>query len=200
MKNLLLLFMISTMITSCNSQTDLETLKYDRDISLLLKDVKSTEKIKDAYNSLLSYETEDLQNFKFGDVSFTKYSIPDGYAYGSNSLDIHVDSYDSNNFLGITLNITNKEEAQKLLNYLKKKYGNPENRDTDGNGLAFLWQCDQSKQWIFFFQKKENTRKNNIYLSTRVVVLKQGTRVENSNDPKVFTVLDLFNYMNPKIK
>ena len=192
--------MLSLMTTSCNSQTDLDELKFDSNVLGIVKDIKDIEKTRETDYGLLSYETEELQNFKFGDVSFSKYCVPDGYAYGSNSLDIHVDSYDSNNFLGITLNITNKEEVQKLLNYLKKKYGNPENRDTGGNGFAFLWQSDQSKQWIFFFQKEENTRKNNIYLSTRVVVLKQGTRVENAADSKVFTILESFNLSYPKIK
>jgi hypothetical protein len=192
--------MISSMIASCNSQTDLETLKYNESIIEIIKDTKETEKNQDAIYGLKSYTTEELQNFKFGDVSLSKYSVPDGYAYGTSNLYIHIDNYESSKYLGFSLCLTKEEEEKRLLMYLKKKYGNPEKRDTGGNGISLFWNVKQSNQWIFLSQNKENTRKNNEYLSTTITIVKQGTRVENSNDSKVFTILESFNMAYPSIK
>ncbi len=188
------------MITSCNSQTDLETLKYDDDISNIVLNLKKSEKRLDDNNGLKSYQTENLKIFKFGDIALSNYSIPNGYSYGTNNLYINVDNYDSNKYLGITLNISKEEDGKKILSYLKKNYDNPENRDTGGNGISLFWNDIKHNQWIFVFQNKENTRKSNIYLATRITIIKQGIRIENSSDPKVFTILDNFNMSYPKLK
>lgn len=200
MRRLVLLFMITTVITSCNSQTDLETLKYNESVLEIIKNTKEIEKDQDAIYGLKSYRTEELQNFKFGDVSLSKYSVPDGYAYGTCNLYIHIDNYEVSKYLGFTLNITKEEEEKRLLMYLKKKYGNPENRNTGGNGISLFWNVKQSDQWIFLSQNKENTRKDNEYLCTTITIVKQGTRIENLNDPKVFTILESFNMAYPSIK
>ena len=198
-KIFLLLVMILT-ITSGNSQTDLEKLKIDSDISDLVKGIPTSEKRLDELYGLISYQTEELQNYKFGDISLSKFKIPNAYAYGTNDLYVHVDNYTSNLFLGFTLNIVKEDESKKLLVYLKKVYGNPEIRETGGNGISLFWNATKSKQWIFLTQNKERTRKQDVYLSTKVIVVKQGTRIENSKDSKIFTILDNFNMSYPKTK
>lgn len=196
---LFVLIMILT-ITSCNSQTDLEKLKIDSDISDLIKSIPTSEKRLDEQYGLMSYRIEELQNFKLGENTFSKFKIPNGYAYGTSDLYLHVDNYNTNKLLGFTLNIVKEEEAKKTLNYLKKKYGNPEVRDTGGNGISLFWNIKESKQWIFLTQNKERTRKHDIYVSTKVLFVKEGTRIENSKDSKIFTILDNFSMAYPKTK
>ena len=188
------------MTLSCNSQTDLEVIKSDNNISTLVKNIPTSEKRLDELYGLMSYQTEDLQNFKFGEINFSKFKIPNGYAYGTNDLYLHVDNYTSNLFLGFTLNIVKEDESKKLLDYLKKAYGKPEVRETGGNGTSLFWNVTKSKQWIFLTQTKERTRKHDVYLSTKVIVVKQGTRIENSKDTKIFTILDNFSMSYPKTK
>jgi hypothetical protein len=198
MKKIILIVMASLIITSCNSQTDLETLKTQQDISEVIKEIKNMEKTTDADYGLATYDTEDLQNFKFGDISLSKYSMPDGYSYSVNSLSIHVDEFGSNKFLGVTINIVKKDEAEKMLLYLTEKYGTPNNRETAGNGKALFWNVSKSKKWIFFTTQKDYTRKNSTYTSTKIMIIEEGIRVGNSKDNKTFTILDSFNLSFPK--
>lgn len=190
------------MITACNSQTDLDELKFDVNVLGIVKDIKDVEKTRETDYGLLSYETVELQNFKFGDVAFSKYSVPDGYDYGNNRLDIHVDQYDSNKYLGATLEITNTDEAKELLIYLGKKYGKPDMRYQAGDdkGKAYLWEIKSLKKVILVTQVTEQTRKHNAYLSTHVVIVKEGVRLENTDDVKFATIIEQINYLHPKLK
>lgn len=202
MKKVITLFMISLLITSCNSQTDIDTLKFGDNVLTVIKDIKDIEKTRETDYGLLSYETQELQNFKFGNVSISKFKIPDSYDYGNNKLSIHVDKYDSNKYLGTTLEITNIEESKKILMYLEQKYGKPERRYQagDNNGKAYLWNIGTLKKTILLTQITEYTRKNNPYLYTRIVIVKEGVRLENTNDAKFPTITDHINYLHPKLK
>jgi hypothetical protein len=190
--------MATILIPSCNSQTDLENLVNDEDISKIIKDFKQIEEVTEPNYGLLSYETKDIQNFKFGNITFSNYSVKDGYDYGSNSINICVENYESKKYLGSILNIVKEDEAKKLLAYLEKKHGNSEKRETGGNGIALFWEVKQSNQWIFLLQDTEHTREHIPYLSTKVIFVKQGVRIENSKDSNVFSILDNFNLAYPK--
>jgi hypothetical protein len=202
MKKTMLLGLISLVITSCNSQTDLDELKFETNVLEIMKDIKDVEKTRETDYGLLSYETEELQNFKFGDVSLSKYAVPDAYDYGSNRLDIHVDQYDSNKYLGATLEIANADEAKKILMYLEQKYGKPEKRYQAGDtkGKAYLWEIKSLKKVILVTQVTEQTRKHNTYLSTRVVIAKEGVRLGNTDDVKFSTIIEQINYLHPKLR
>jgi hypothetical protein len=200
MKKVITLFMTSLMIISCNSQTDLETLRFGESIPEIIKKSNDIEKETDAMYGLKSFRTDELQNFKFGDCFFSKLSVPNGYAYSKNYIYIHVDNFNENKYLGFSLNIVNDDQSIALLKYLKKKFGNPEERDTEGNGIALFWQVEKPKQWIFFKQYKESTRDDKTYLNTTLTIVKQGIRVENTTNPKLFTILERFTLSNPKNK
>ncbi len=198
MKNLLFLIIIITVISSCTSQTDLETLKFDKEIPEIIKTINDLEKDTDAIYGLKSFSTDELQNFRFGDSFFSKDSVPNGYAYSKNYIYIHVDNFNENKYLGFSLNLVNENETIALLKYIKKKFGNPEERDTGGNGIALFWQVEKPKQWIFLKQYKESNREDKTYLNTTITIVKQGIRVENTTDPKLFTILESFTLSNPK--
>ncbi|KAF2332802.1 hypothetical protein [Flavobacterium nitrogenifigens] len=201
MKKLLLLIICSINV-SCNSQTDLDAIKFDDNVINIIKDIKDVEKTRETNFGLLSYETNELQNFKFGNTSISKYKVPESYEYGNNRLDIHVDQYNSNKYIGITLEITNLEESNKILEYLEQKYGKPEKRYQagDNNGKAYLWDIKPLKKVILVTQVTEYTRKDKSYLSTRIVVAKKGIRLENSDDSKFPTITDQIQYLHPKLK
>ena len=79
MKQLFLLFISSLIFTSCNSQTNLETLKFDKSIPEDIKKIKDVEKDDNGTYGLKSYRTTQLDYFKFGEVFFSKYIVPNGY-------------------------------------------------------------------------------------------------------------------------
>lgn len=199
MKNLLFLIIIITVISSCTSQTDLETLKFDTTISNDIKKIKNVNEDSDALYGLLSYRTNELQNFKFGEVNFSKYAVPNGYDDAYNEIYIHVDNFNQNNYLGFSISITNDKEGEDLLNYLKKKFGKPEQRTTGlENGIALVWEVKEPKQWILLVQNNGNTRDHKKYLQTDVTIVKQGVRVENTTNTKWFTILESFNVAHSK--
>lgn len=198
MKKILLLLTISTTITSCNSQIDLETLKFDEQIPESIKKIKGIVKDTDAIYGLKSYRTDELQNYKFRNVSFSKYSFPNGYDDAYSEIYVHVNDFDQNKYLGFSISITKEQEGTALLNSLKNKFGKPEERDTEGNGIALFWEVENPKQWIFLKQYKKNTRNDKTYLNTDITIIKQGVRVENTTNTKLFTILESFTLSNPK--
>ncbi|UPZ17820.1 hypothetical protein [Flavobacterium humidisoli] len=191
-KIFILLFMCTTFI-SCNSQTDLETLKFDKPISEDIKKIKDVEKDDNGNYGLKSYRTNQLDYFKFGEVNFSKYAVPNGYDDAYSDIYMHVDNFEQNNYLGFSMYITNDQEGTALLNYLKKRFGKPEERSTGlENGIAFVWELKESKQWVLLEQNTENTRDHKKYLRTQVTIVKQGTRMLNSKNPEWITILENF--------
>ncbi|CAI8751250.1 hypothetical protein [Chryseobacterium sp. IT-36CA2] len=196
MKNLISLFSLLA-IVSCNGQTDLESFKFDEKLSdNSLKGEKETE----ANYGLLSYKQANINNYKLGTATFSEYAVPKGYEYSNNNLALFVNSYQNNQYLGFVLNLAKEDEGKKLIDYLTKTYGNPEKRSTDKTGVAYFWDASAKNKWLFLTQTQELTQSNTKYTNTKLIVVKKGTRVENSSDPGTFSVLDSFTlaykYMN----
>lgn len=194
MKNLILLFSFLA-IVSCNGQTDLESLKFDEKLpDNSLKGEKETE----ANYGLLSYKQANINNYKLGTASFSEYTVPKGYEYSNNNLALFVNSYQNNQYLGFVLNLAKEDEGKKLIDYLTKTYGNPEKRSTDKTGAAYFWDASAKNKWIFLTQTQELTQSNTKYTNTKLIVVKKGTRVENSSDTGTFSILDSFTLAYPK--
>lgn len=194
MKNLILLFSFLA-IVSCNGQTDLESLKFDEKLpDNILKGEKDTE----ANYGLLSYKQAKVNNYKLGTASFSEYAVPKGYDYSNNNLALFVNSYQNNQYLGFILNLAKEDEGKKLIDYLTKTYGNPEKRSTDKTGAAYFWDASAKNKWIFLTQTQELTQDNTKYTNTKLIVVKKGTRVENSSDAGTFSILDSFTLAYPK--
>lgn len=131
-----------------------------------------------------------------GDVNLTSIKIPDGYDYSQNELYLHVDDYKQNHFLGFTLNSVNEKEGEGIVNYLRKKYGSPEERETEGNGTPFFWNVPSANQWILVTQKQELNKKDKPYQNIRMTIVKADTRV--GNVATAFTILDNFSLSYPQ--
>ena len=192
MKKFILLF-TTIILASCNSQTDLELLEFDKPISEDIKKIKDVEKDDNGTYGLKSYRTTSLDRFKFGEVSFSKYAVPNGYDDAYSDIYVHVDNFEQNNYLGFSISLANDQEGTALLNYLKKKLGKAEERTTGlENGIALVWELKEFKQWVLLEQNTENTRDHKKYLNTEFTIVKQGTRMLNSKNPEWLTVLENF--------
>jgi hypothetical protein len=197
MKNLLLLFMISTMVTSCNSQTDLETLKFDTDVSSIIKvnDTTKFKKDKTVRYGLVAYTTDDIDNFRYANVDFSKLSIKDDAKNSlityTSDLSIYVDNFKSNKLSGIIIKIENENEGKSLLNYMKTKLGKPlmKNIDNEDNHLesSYLWDDEKRNQLVYVTQyTKYFSGEKNRFISTEVSILKRGMKLtpDEGNNPE----------------
>ena len=213
MKQLFLLFIISLIFTSCSSQTDLETLKFGTNISSTIENTKF-EKDKNIDFGLVAYVTEDVENFKYGNVNFSNLTIKDNsknslIKYVSN-LSIYVDDFNSNNLFGIKIEIKNESEGKNLLKYMKTKLGKPllENIYDKDNELksSYLWDDKKNNQVIYINQQTEYyNNPEERFVSTDITILKKGLKMIPSPDnkpenikkileenPNAFDVLEVF--------
>lgn len=197
MKNLLLLFMISTMVTSCNSQTDLESLKFDTDVSSIInvKDTTKFKKNKTLSYGLVAYTTDDIDNFRYANVNFSNLSIKDDAKNSliryTSDLSFYVDNFNSNKLSGIKIKIENESEGKILLNYMKTKLGNPlmKNIDNEDNHLesSYLWDDEKRNQLVYVTQDtKYFSGEKNRFISTEVSILKRGMKLtpDEGNNPE----------------
>jgi hypothetical protein len=204
MKKVIFLFIISSMIISCNSKTDLETLKFGDK----LLDLDNLEKDYSIYVPLEGiYKVKDINKLQYSNIAIISDSIKfkhEGVGY-KNSLNIIVDSYDSNQYLGFELELIDEKTSDKFLDVLMKKYGKPlkeykylEKEDKD---IDYLWQNKSTNEIILFKKHNENFHisldgKDNALLSqTRIIIVKDGLSSKpNGNDsrntPEKIKVLD----------
>lgn len=189
MKHLILLIGL-LFITSCNGQTDLEQIKIDEKISF---DTSKLEKDSDPTYGLKGYSTADLSHFKIANIPLNTYKLPDGYEVDYSDLYVFVDNYENNKFLGYMINSVKEDEQKKLIEFLTKKYGKPQFSSKKEVSKSMIWVDNTEKKWILLSQNTIGlTRKHIPFKELQLIVVKQGTRVENSKDEKVFTIIDSY--------
>lgn len=185
------------MVTSCNSQTDLETLKFDTDVSSIIKvnDTTKFKKDKTVRYGLVAYTTDDIDNFRYANVDFSKLSIKDDAKNSlityTSDLSIYVDNFKSNKLSGIIIKIENENEGKSLLNYMKTKLGKPlmKNIDNKDNYLesSYLWDDKKGNQLVYVTQDtKYFSGEKNKFISTEVTILKRGMKLtpDEGNNPE----------------
>ena len=193
MKQLFIILSLGLLLISCMKRTDLETLKQNENVLDKIKEIKELVKDKDPIYGLVSYRTDELQNFNFGEILFSKYEMEKGYNADYNDLFIHVDSYKTNKFIGITLDLVNQEQCQNFLKYLKKKYGKPESHSAQYDREAYFWDDKKLNQWVLVYKYDGLTRDDKTFKHLNCTIIKKGTRVENSTDLNFFSILNSFN-------
>ncbi|WP_194138891.1 hypothetical protein [Flavobacterium hungaricum] len=202
MKNLILLFTITLMITSCNSQTDLEKIKLDTNVSSIVKDSTKFEKENDVIFPFISYETNKVNNYSFGKLSFTNYRIEDtdknSLINYESRISFFVDNYESNKLLGFAIRIEKEDEGNDLFNYVKNKLGKPlkqnvYNKDNHVQS-SYLWDDKARNQLIYIKQNTEYfSNEKNKFISTELAVFKRGLKLnpdEGTDSQKIKNLLD----------
>ena len=206
-------------MTSCNSQTDLATLKIDTNISSTLANTKF-EKEKNIDFGLVTYVTEDIENFKYGNVNFSNHTIKDNSKNSlikySSTLSIYVDDFKSNKLSGIKIEIENEIEGKNLLKYVKSTLRKPllENVYNKDNQVqsGFLWDDKKNNQVVYISQQTEYYNDpEERFVSTDITILKKGLKMipslENKpenikklleENPNAFDVLEVFKSYFPK--
>jgi uncharacterized protein YcfL len=195
MKKLIFLFIISLMISSCNSQTDLETLKFDTDVSLIIKDTTKFEKGNDIIFPFLSYKTSKISDYSFGKLSLTNYNIKDTAKNSlityTSDLSLFVDNYKSNRLAGFAIRIKKENEGNDLFNYIKTKLGKPlmENIYNKDNIVQnrFLWDDKKGNQLVYITQNTNSfSDDKNSFVATELAVFKRNMTLkpDENNDPE----------------
>lgn len=215
MKNIILLLSL-LFIISCKGQIDLEKIKVDEKVTFL----DNLEKDNSIYVPLEGvYKVKNIENFKLFDLSLNNDSLifKDETITYSNLLNIIVDSYEKNNYLGFELKLINEKQGNQLFNLLKVKYGKPLKKSEYLNNLNiqinYLWQDKSSNQIILYSKHNESGHlaldgKNEILSETRIIILKDGLSIkpdmldsrntkENietllKSNPKAFDILEIF--------
>ncbi|MBE8725690.1 hypothetical protein C4F50_12110 [Flavobacterium sp. KB82] len=190
------------MITSCNSQTDLEKIKLDTNVSSIVKDSTKFEKENDVIFPFISYETNKVNNYSFGKLSFTNYRIEDtdknSLINYESRISFFVDNYESNKLLGFAIRIEKEDEGNDLFNYVKNKLGKPlkqnvYNKDNHVQS-SYLWDDKARNQLIYIKQNTEYfSNEKNKFISTELAVFKRGLKLnpdEGTDSQKIKNLLD----------
>ncbi|TWP24841.1 hypothetical protein ETU10_02445 [Apibacter muscae] len=83
-------------MVSCQSQTDLEALKFGTDISTLLNKLEDQHKDSNYNIPRYGYSTKQLDHFTIGNIALNTYSFDNYYNTRDNELYLAVDSYKNN--------------------------------------------------------------------------------------------------------
>lgn len=194
------MLIITTIITSCNSQSvDLEKLKFDTDLTLII-DTTKFEKDNNIRYGLVGYVTEDIEKFKYGNVNFSNITIKDKAKNSlikySSTLSFYVDNFKSNKLSGLIIKIENENEGKSLLQYLNNKLGKPlkQNLYSEDNHIenSFLWDDQKGGQLVYIEQHTENfSEGKDKFIATEVTILKRGIKLapDKRNNPETIKKL-----------
>ncbi|MFW0714714.1 hypothetical protein [Pedobacter sp. N23S346] len=122
MNKFIIIILIGCLATSCTSQTDLEALKFDEDISKIIDGHKEFRKNLAGSYGLNGYSSTQLDGFKIGSAEISTYEVPKGNVSDHSDLWIYIDNYNTKKLLGYKYSSADEEESKKVLDYLKSKY------------------------------------------------------------------------------
>ncbi|RED25010.1 hypothetical protein BD847_1749 [Flavobacterium cutihirudinis] len=200
----LLLFMMIIMLTSCNSQIDLETLKFDTSISSIVNDSTKFAKDKNIDYGLVAYSTEDIDKFRYGNINISSFSMKDNAKNSlityTSTLTFYVDNFKNNKLSGLIIKNENENESEgiKLLKHFKTKLGKPllENHNDSDDFIqsAYLWDNKKNNQVVYITQHTEYfSEEKNRFISTEITILKSGMKLkprEDNNPENIKKILE----------
>lgn len=194
MKKTIYILLFCCLASSCTSQTNLESLKFNGDISKTILDHGELKKNLAGAYGLKAYFSKKLDAFKIGSISPSTYEFPGGTIADCNNIWIYVDDYKTNRFLGYTFSSANEKDTEKLLEYLKSKYKGVKSKSDKLHGDVYFWDIPETDRWIFVNQSK---RKN--YFQTTFTVVKRGLRIENASSVSINTIYDDYKMIYPDL-
>lgn len=197
----LFLLLIGMTVISCESQirTDLLALKFDENILPIVQRDPQLKKDQDSNLGLRGYTTNKPGNYAIAGVKLSTYAFPNGNLADENSLSLFTTDTDKPNYLGFKYTSVDQEETKAIVDYLKKAYPNYKQGDKNGKTESFFWEVPTLNAWIFMYQGISNDKNDQEFFTSNFIVVKRGTRMENSNDPKVISIKEYYNMMYPGV-
>ncbi|KQS40963.1 hypothetical protein [Pedobacter sp. Leaf194] len=194
------IFMVVT-ILSCNSQTktDLLSLKLNSKVPAVVLQNNELKQDTDPNLGLAILNTAKLEKYAIGEIELNSYTFPNGNAADYSNLSILLSSKQRNNYLGFNYSSVNQQETKAIVAYLKKTYPAYQQSDTKGNGESYFWDVPKLDAWIFTYQGNSTDKNGKNFFSTNFIFVKRGTRMENSTDPKVITIMAYYKMMYPDV-
>ncbi|TWP29897.1 hypothetical protein ETU09_02635 [Apibacter muscae] len=208
MKKLLSLLFCIFLMVSCQSQTDLEALKFGTDIESLLKGLEDKYRDNSTYIPFPEYKMTELNCFKIGGITLNNYSL-------YNKVYLAVDSYKNNQFIGYVVIIQDPEKEQELTDYFLSQMGEPikkyinEKKEKGYLDAQYLWDDSQKDRLVYIYRHHTQTKKGNegeemALVRTIFMTIKKGlvaTPDKNNNpenvkklleeNPRAFEVLEM---------
>jgi len=194
------IFMVVT-ILSCNSQTktDLLSLKLNSKVPAVVLQNNELKQDTDPNLGLAILNTAKLEKYAIGEIELNSYTFPNGNVADYSNLSILLSSKQRNNYLGFNYSSVNQQETKAIVAYLKKTYPAYQQSDTKGNGESYFWDVPKLDAWIFTYQGNSTDKNGKNFFNTNFIFVKRGTRVENSTDPKVITIMAYYKMMYPDV-
>jgi hypothetical protein len=188
-KKLLLIFVFFPFFLSCQSSTDLLSLKFDNDISKLVMGNKQLKEERDSYFGLQGYLDNEPDNYAIGEIKLHSYTLPPT-DFINNNLLFYTD--EKTNYLGFRYSSVNREETEMIIAYLKKKYPKFIKVEGRGSGESFLWDVPAIGACIILYQKRLENQQSKKIFDTKFIVLKRGIRMANRKDTSTVTIYDYY--------
>lgn len=197
-----LFILTGIVILSCKSQknTNLLSLKFDSDITSLVRQDTELKKDLDPNLGLASLTTNKLEGYSIGEINLRTYAYPNGNVTDYNNLSILISANQKNKYLGFNYSSVNQEETRSIIDHLKKTYPSFHQSDTKGNGESFFWDIPKLNAWIFIYQGISTNKIDKKFFSTNFIFVRRGTRMENSVDSNVITIMHYYKMMYPDLK
>lgn len=184
-------------MVSCDSQkNDLLSIPFDQPVTELIHTNK-LQGTQDVNYGVYSYQTDQLDKFRIGNINLKTYAYPNSAAADYNNLQMYVDNRKSQRYLGFRYTTVKQDEITALLEQLKKQYPEFERRK-DSPGDAYFWDLKSLNAWLFYYPSFSRDKNDKNFLHSNFLFVKKGTRVENSKDTSVFTIWQLMELQYPK--
>lgn len=216
MKSTIIFILSSLLIMSCSAQQiDLETISYDKELKLTVSNINDFKKDREIETSMYAYKTNDINKFRVNNIGLTNHKFDNVTYEEASSVYLLVDNYNTNNFIGYVLRITEEKQAANLIRYFRKKLGEPfkkreyTRKEAYYEDALYLWQSEQDK--ITFIKKHtektkdQKTNKDVKVTSAEIVVIKKGLSVTPNEDtdpeklenllkenPRAFELIEVF--------
>ncbi|TWP29895.1 hypothetical protein ETU09_02625 [Apibacter muscae] len=185
MKKLLSFLFCIFLMVSCQSQTDLEALKFGTDISTLLNKLEDQHKDTDYNIPRYGYSTQQLDHFMIGNIALNTYSFDNYYNTLDNELYLAVDSYKNNQYVGFSALIQDTEKEQELTDYFLSQMGVPikkyinEKKEKGYLDAQYLWDDPKNDRLVYIDRhhtrnKKGNTEEEIRFVETIFLIVERG--------------------------
>ncbi len=200
-------------LLSCNSELNLDNLKFDSDISTQIKQLDNLQKDNDLIYGLVAYRTNDVTTINYSEIKIENNKINNN---SDNSLidyeseiSFLVDNFTANSLKGFIIKTVDENEGIQLIQSMNSTLGKPVLQDVFNNKKQiqnkFLWDNVKDNKLILIKQHTEyydGFEKS--FILTEMTVVKRDLKLTPDDDnnpedikkildenPKAFEVIEI---------